>query len=196
MVFEPRLLDQADPGFEELLSAASPMRDPSGTPSLTHLVRDDVFHASRVRRNVSRAGGWPVIIFLGFMFVSLYAYFLVHRQITILELAIGAALLTLMLYSPVGGAWFGTRHWLFAPSSLIVRKARWRDLASQLHLFNRRKSVLCLYRPAKKGEWTVAVADGEASEQITATDAEVSLLLRAWLSTIEPPPVERLSDLC
>ena len=42
---------------------------------------------------------------------------------------------------------------------------------------------------------TNRAADAEASERTIATNAEVSLLLRAWLSEVEPPPVERLSDL-
>ena len=38
-------------------------------------------------------------------------------------------------------------------------------------------------------------ADGDANHFRDATDAEVSLLLRCWLSPLEPLPLERYSDL-
>jgi hypothetical protein len=41
----------------------------------------------------------------------------------------------------------------------------------------------------------VFVTDGVESARKFATRDEVDLLLRAWLSPLPPPPVERLSDL-
>ena len=69
-----------------------------------------------------------------------------------------------------------------------------RDRASRVHLFKRRSAILCAYQ-YQKHQWVVSAADAEAADTTLATDKEVDLLLRAWLSPVPPPAAEQLSDL-
>jgi hypothetical protein len=193
VTFEPRLLDEADPAFQELLTAVSSSPDPAGAASRASPNADDVLGVRRIRRNILLKGGWALFVVFA-LFLTQAAFDAYQRRAITPGLLFWGVMFVLALYGPARGGWFGTRQWLLAPASLVVRKAKPRDETSQLHLFERRKSVLCLQRQ-KKGPWLIAVADAEGSEQTIATNTEVSLLLRAWLSPLEPPPIERLSDL-
>jgi hypothetical protein len=195
VAFEPTLLDETDPRFEDFRSAAAPTDNQDSTPSAARSNHDDVLNAHRVKRNMLALlrNAWIVVLMLAF-FTFRSAWESYQRRSITLGLLFWVTMITVLLCSPARGGWFGTRQWLLTPGSLIVRKARWRDRTSRVHLFERRKSVLCLYQQREE-QWLLAVADADACEQTVATDAEVSLLLRAWLSPLEPPPVERLSDL-
>jgi hypothetical protein len=53
---------------------------------------------------------------------------------------------------------------------------------------------LCVYRYSPK-RWWATISDSEVRETIFGTETEMHLLLRAWLSPLDPPPRERLTDL-
>ena len=90
--------------------------------------------------------------------------------------------------------WSFRRQWLVAPGGLILRESSFCRRAWKLHLFDRRQSVLIAHRASKR-QWVAFVADREMHRQATLTESEAEFLLRAWLSPLRPPPVERLSDL-
>ena len=80
------------------------------------------------------------------------------------------------------------------PGGLIVRATRpWRP-AAHVHLYNRRDSAL-IVQQLFRDKWLLCVADGEASGRTALTKKEAEVTLRAWLSPLPPPPVERLTDL-
>jgi hypothetical protein len=80
------------------------------------------------------------------------------------------------------------------PGGLLFRELARRSGTWNLHVFDRRKSVLIAHR-GNFNRWTISVGDNDQRRQITVTQNEADLLLRAWLSPIPPPPVEQLSDL-
>jgi hypothetical protein len=79
------------------------------------------------------------------------------------------------------------------PASLLWRALSRRSAAYSLHLFERDRSVLCVYQ-LRPQLWAWAVADGEKHATNVATHDEARLLLRAWLSPLAPPPLARLSE--
>ena len=60
-------------------------------------------------------------------------------------------------------------------------------------MFPRAASFILLY-PLRKKQWILVVADEEHCESILGLRSELELALRAWLSPLEPPSLERLSD--
>ena len=77
---------------------------------------------------------------------------------------------------------------------LLLRKARWRSRQWRLYLFEPRYSALALYR-RNKHLWILCIAQGDSFERTTLTNREADFVLRAWLSPLSPPPVEKLTDL-
>jgi hypothetical protein len=63
-----------------------------------------------------------------------------------------------------------------------------------LHLFRRESSVL-IVKNGSRQLWTAYVADDKEHQMARMTTREAVMLLRAWLSPLPTPPLERLSDL-
>lgn len=190
--FEPIPLNEADPSFAELRSGF-------GSDGLSHegcnaQQADDASLRRTVQRNLRFAGGWfvPVVfVVLGFILVyQLVTGGAINPVHVFWFLMASASLLG------IGGrgAWKSTRQWLLVPGGVVARKPARRQEQWQLHVFDRRKSVL-LVRQANRNLWAVRVEDDEAHESAFLTQAEAHTLLRAWLSPLEPPPAEQLSDL-
>ncbi|MBN2561983.1 MAG: hypothetical protein JXQ75_13745 [Phycisphaerae bacterium] len=195
VAFDPRPLDQANPAFEEIDSAFAPVGEedhsPHSEPRPTQ--RDDVLAVRRIRRNVSLKGGWIAVGILAVFFLG--AVWESYKQRTMTwGVPFWGALLVLASYGPVTGGFFGTQQWFVVPGGLVVRKARWRDRTSRVHLFERRTSVLCVNQ-VRRRVWIVTAADADAYETTVGTKKEIDLLLRAWLSPLSPPSAERLTDL-
>jgi hypothetical protein len=104
----------------------------------------------------------------------------------------------LLLLSLLGvggrGAWRMSQQWLLVPGGLVVRTSSFRRRGWKVHLFVRSRSALVAYRQMKL-RWTICVADPEANQMTMITPTECHALLRAWLSPLEPPDPDRLSDL-
>lgn len=190
--FEPIPLNEADPSFAELQSGFGPAGSTHERSNAQQA--DDASLRRTVQRNIRFAGGW----FVPVVFVAL-AVFLAY------ELATGASInpvhvfwFAMVCASLLGiggrGAWKSTRQWLLVPGGVVARKPARRQEQWQLHVFDRRKSVL-LVRQTNRNLWAVLVEDAEARESAVLTQVEAHTLLRAWLSLLEPPPVEQLSDL-
>jgi len=194
MVFEPRLLDEADEGFDELALAAASEGEPSDANAEESPSRHgDVLDVRRVQRNIRLKGGWLLVSIVAVCFAFALNDAMQRQAVTwLLLLAIGAVLA--LLFVPAGTAWFATKHWLLVPGGVLHRKAKIRDRKVTLHLFDRRHSVMTIYQQ-RNGVWLLTVADNETSENTIVTDRERRLLLRPWLSPREPPPVEQLIDL-
>ena len=93
------------------------------------------------------------------------------------------------------GAWRHNRQFLLVPGGLVVRKpVRKAPGEWHLHVHARLSSVLLVHRKSKR-LWLICVADAKAHHTALITEAEVDMLLRAWLSPLVPPLVEQLSDL-
>jgi hypothetical protein len=194
VVFEPRLLDESDGAFSELEAATTPdVATGVNAAAPAPAVGDDAIGVRHIRRNLKLKGGWAfVIMFAAFMFRSAVESY--QRGAMTWELPFWTTMLLLFLVGPARGGPFGRAQWLLAPGAVLVRKAVRRTTRSQLHVFDRRRSVLCVSQH-RKSQWLIVAADAVACEQTLATDREVHFLLRAWLSPLEPPQADRLTDL-
>lgn len=103
-------------------------------------------------------------------------------------------LLMMIMFLPARKNPFSETQWLVLPGGLLLRRPTDHGRNVKLHLFDRRRSILCVY-PCRRATWHIAVADAEVSETTIITDRERRLLLAAWLSPVTPPPLEQLVDL-
>lgn len=153
--------------------------------------RPDGSALRRVHRNIRIQGGWLLVTIFGFNFVVAAWRAIETRQVTIDLVAWGLALGAMALV-PASAR---TRGQLLAvPGGAVLRRTGWRQPNWRLHVFDRRTSNLMVVRIWRQ-QWGVYVHDGEQSARTLATKQEADFLLRAWLSPLEPPTLERLSDL-
>lgn len=175
--FEPRLLES---GFSKHGSNAA-------------LVDDPMTVSRRVRRNLLLKGGWIIVVafVLNFGFAAIDAY----RQWRItLPLIAWSLAFVAVLFLPARWRWAAGKQWLVVPGGLILRKSSWRSDKWRLHVFDRTRAVLLIYK-LRRHQWALCVADDQESDSAVGTKEELEFALRAWLSPLGPPPVERLSDL-
>jgi len=194
VAFEPRLLDESDSAFAELEAATTPAVAAGREPAPpTSAAGDDAMALRHIQRNLKLRGGWAfIVMFTAFLLRSGWESY--QRGTITWELLFWTAILFLFLLGPDRGLFSRQAQWLLTPGAVLVRKAVRRSTRSQLHLFDRRKGVLCLSQHRTK-QWLAVVADAEGCEQALVTDREAQFLLRAWLSPLEPPPADRLTDL-
>ena len=89
---------------------------------------------------------------------------------------------------------YSSAQFLAIPGGLVYRTSTWWRRDWQMHVFNRRSSVW-LAAKSRHGFWDVNVADADTHAKFVVLDGEFGFALRAWLSPLEPPAVEVLSDL-
>jgi hypothetical protein len=75
-----------------------------------------------------------------------------------------------------------------------VRSSPWYRRRWSIHVYDRRRSVL-IVRQQRNELWRLRVADAEARETVVASEVQAMQVMRAWLSPLPPPDVEKLSDL-
>lgn len=86
------------------------------------------------------------------------------------------------------------RGWLIVPGAIVVRESGLLSDRWKVRVCRRSECVLCVRDVRRTGCVAVlATADRVWPHPVTRTEA--TFLLRAWLSPLEPPGVERLSDL-
>lgn len=142
-------------------------------------------------RNVALKGGWALLVIIGFEWVAALIKAIAQRTITWHLLLFSLALLILAL-APANRVF--THQWFVVPGEIILRTAGWLQSRWSLHLFERRRSVLCVSHWSRN-VWRADIADAETSSDCNLTRDEAEFLLRAWLSSLPPPPIERLTDL-
>lgn len=139
-------------------------------------------------------GGWWVLGLLGFSIVIAAIESLQRRRVTS-QLIQWTIIFIVMLFGIGGrGAWQSRQQWLLVPGGLAVRRSRFLKRDWDLHLYSRAESVLIM-RHAQKNIWTAYVADATGNSSAGMTPREATMLLRAWLSPLPTPPLERLTDL-
>ena len=194
--FEAQPLDESDPGFAGLADEVNrSSSDGSGDRNTGKTDRILPVSPRWLERKTSLLGGKTFIVLLLFsMILQLLAfaffYFAGSAQ-WIWLLVLAAPIIGLLGTS---GAWSWRKQWFVLPGALLLRTGGWRDATWRLHLFDRRTSVLVILGYARRRS-LLFVADADRTERTVVTRNEANLLLRGWLSPLEPPPVERLSDL-
>lgn len=77
---------------------------------------------------------------------------------------------------------------------LVWRPSHWLGLRRDLHLFGRQRSVLFVHQNLN-GSWFFAIADDERKASGKMDQKGIDLLLRAWLSPVPPPELEKIGQL-
>lgn len=188
--FEPLALNEADVATAAF---AESQQSGDGTPTGLLFSPDADFEPApgrRVRR-IARLAGPLRLIFGGLSIAGCVAIWVSSGDVPWLVLfSIIFILVSPFLY----GAGSTGENWFLVPGGLVVRAWGRRAKHSVIQLYKRSQSLLIVTRLAK-GNWSVAVGNGNTCRFCNVTDAEVNLLLRCWLSPLKPPPVERYSDL-
>ena len=80
------------------------------------------------------------------------------------------------------------------PGGLIIRKAGLLDRRWKVHLLEPANSILLVFQAGRR-QWIACAATEDFFDRVVMTKREADFLLRAWLSPLSPPPVEKLTDL-
>lgn len=188
--FEPTPLTERS----ELVTSSS-----EAAPSQAALVRERLGMAMRTFGR-SRAARWFFVgsLILGGlallgMLITAVRDLLEGRQPAALRsvfigLAAGAPI---ALLAAVVASWRQER-WFVVPGAILVRRSSWWSQRSEISMFQREKSVLMHWLDAN--QLAIGSADGRMSST-AATARMAELAIRAWLSPLPPPAIERLSDL-
>jgi hypothetical protein len=190
--FEPMSLDESDPLFEYLSPMNSRRERLPGEPSPARPVPPDAMRR-RLSRNVHLRGGW-LPLGLGAVLLAGLVWESVEVGTITIDLAV-FLLLALVLWAQLDG-WtvISREQFLAAPGALIVRRAGlWRS-NWRVHVFDRRRAVLTVYQ-IRKSIWELTVADAATQASVRGTKREMQFALGAWLSPLEPPSAEQLTDL-
>lgn len=184
--FEPLLLEESDSSFQALRSSIGihTMTDRRHTKEQAMWIR-------KAKKSIQMRGGMWIVIVFGFNFLIAAAEAYYKRRIT-WQVVMWGSYLAMMFTSPVRG-WFSTKEWHLVPGGLLLRTARMIDTKSTLHVFDRRNAALILLE-LRRRVWVAGVADEQRDSFMALTESEADMLLRAWLSPLVPPKVERLSD--
>ena len=186
--FEPLVLDEADEataalagGLDKLPRSAT---DGSG-PNFIVVSASDLW--GLVRRALRFGGRSDVWVLPGSLLLWLIFCFVMGANVFALLPGI-----TLLLLSVVGNQ-IAETDWLVSPGALVIRGGRWRSSSASLRRYIRSEAVLVVHQTGKRA-WQVAVGDSESKYVRSCTSAEIDLLLRCWLSPLEPLPIDRYSD--
>ena len=190
MVFDPQSLDQTGETFRQLEETGGEPPDDAANVSSEASADDSTW--LKVKRNVVLRGGWIIAgIFLFNVLLHAWRSFVEGRVQP--NLILWIAFLSLTLFG-ASGATQSRKQWFVVPGGLIVRKAGRLDRRWKVHLLEPASSVLMVFQ-AGRHQWIVCAAAEDFSDRVVVTKREADFLLRAWLSPLSPPPVEKLTDL-
>ncbi len=183
--FEPRQIDEADPSFNALQDAAE-----VGNAGGAALPITGGF-AAAMRRNIRLRGGWPIVAVI-LSCVALLILIAMMARVSIWVLAICVIWTAIVLLIPHRKRFLGLHQWFVVPGGLLLRRASWLNSRVELQLFRRHDCALAALLTRNVSQ--VAVSDGNKTQTMLVTRSELNIVLRAWLSPLEPPPLTRLSD--
>jgi hypothetical protein len=146
-----------------------------------------------VRKNVLLKGGWALVVLYGIIWLA-YAIESLMKLRPTPTLLIWTAVLVVFVLTPAGTHWITGRDWLALPGAIVTRKSGWFRRTWELHVFERSRSILLMYR-LWQYQWVLVLADAEKCTSTIGTRDELESALRAWLSPLPPPALEQLSDL-
>ena len=194
VTIEPIAVDESAPAFASLRDTLDTAKETSGGSGRSESAADADWQRG-FKRNLRHSGGWFAIVGLVMMCSILLYDFTTKGAVDLTTVAIAVLCGSSLIGFGGRGAWRQQNQWLLVPGGLITRKpARKSQDKWHPHLFDRRDSVL-LVRQERRHLWCAWVADARHENSAQMTSAEAEMLLRAWLSPLEPPPVEQLSDL-
>jgi hypothetical protein len=190
IVFDPQSLDQTGETFRQLESTGGDLPDGTAIAAAEAFADDSMW--LKIKRNVVLRGGWIIAgVFL--INVLIYAWRSIAEGRVQPNLILWIAFLSLTLFGASGAAQ-SRKQWFVVPGGLIVRKTGRLDRNWKVHLLEPAKSVLMVFQ-AGRHQWIACAADENFTDRVVVTKREADFLLRAWLSPLSPPAVEKLTDL-
>ncbi len=188
--FEPVTLDEADPAFHNLSSGldASDDKSKGGPDSIQVRSPEQLWFASYLKHHGGVLGlvGALIVLVLG-------AFAMWKKPILGITFYTMSIIIASSLLRPRPG-WRQRGRWLIVPSALVYRRLGRTGSRMDVRVIPRRNSVLCVSSAAPL-VWKVRFAHATGSYEITCSEAEANMLLRAWLSPLPPPTLDKLSDL-
>ncbi len=190
IVFEAQSLDQTGETFRHLEETGGDDLGDAANETAEAITDDSTW--LKIKRNVTLRGGW---IMTGlFLINALVHAWLSYEQGRITSnLILWTAFFLLTLFGATG-ATHSRKQWFAVPGGLIVRKAGFRDRGWKVHLLEPADSVLVIFQASRR-HWIACAATEDFFDRVVMTKREADFLLRAWLSPLSPPPVEKLTDL-
>jgi hypothetical protein len=183
--FEPQLLGAGDPPGEVGPGAANAG---ATAPAATRRRLHDAIGARVNKASKPLGSVISLAVVLALLWISLRSGWTWIVFVLILCLVVEL----LRLLGP--GLFYAARQCLAVPGGLVVRESGFLRQSWRLHVYDRRASVLTAARKSDT-VWFVQVADAAKKSIFMLKPADVEFLLRAWVSPLRPPGVERLSDL-
>ena len=184
--FEPRILDESDDGFAELAAQID--------PNTVYPAHGSDLALRGFRRKLAFSGTTTFLTIFAVLISIPILFLLLQRRITpgpLVTLAVIAAL----LLSPTAHGLLSRKQWFIAPAAVLYRTRPWYGGGWILRVYPRTSSALCLLANRNARGKIAIIADAHTSTTTTLTPREANLLLRAWLSPLDPPTPEMLSDL-
>lgn len=186
--FEPVPLDESEAAMLYLGKSAIASCDVKDSSATSMMTSSDL--GRQIRRYTGMQGGWwrmiicEVFAISGFIFAGIDLYH-GHYGLSLLMIPV--------LMAMVYGWLYKSDLWLAVPGGIVIRQLRGIRQAVTLELYDRNSSVACMLEGPTS--WTIAVSNGKTDRTKQFTRKEAEFFLRAWFSPIEPPTMERLSDL-
>lgn len=188
-------LDESDEQFVQLADAMSNhVSDEAKESRGLRASAEETTIGRRIRRGFRLTYAWPFVLLCLMQLIQGVVDSYQQRAVTWrLWCYLGVLLFSL---PALAGFTFIAQplEWLIVPGGLLLRKKSRNPTQSDLELFTPKSATLVAVQ-SRRESWTVFVVEESRNQTLTITTQETELLLRAWLSPIPPPSVEKLIDL-
>jgi len=185
--FEPIELGQTDEARETLAETPEgTQRQLSGAADDRQIRQTEAAFPRKMQQSRSLKGRYHIVKASVLAVIGLVV-FIATSKVMALVLALAVIIFELVAN---GGSEI---HWLLSPGGLVIRKDSRRSARAWRHQFTRDHAVLVVHRSAED-QWTVVVGDSELMFERMCPGVQVDLLLRGWLSSLDPLPSERYGE--
>lgn len=187
--FEPRLISDASAGAADILAAPS---------NAAQIHQSSSAASSSIPKNrPSRQILQIAVLVAVLLLIAPVALLAFEHKISNEQLTIGlgvpmfiACVLLVNAIRPLHA------EWLVVPGALVLRTPRGIGVRSKVQILRRAESVILATQAlGAKAGWMVWAAGSAVSSRRAMSNDELTFLLRAWSSPIDPPAPELLSEM-
>ncbi|OWY71853.1 hypothetical protein B7486_09340 [cyanobacterium TDX16] len=189
-VIGPVSLDEADPVFQSIATGSHDSTNPDLERSSSEAGESRPHQPKRwiYPGGVGYLGS--ITVLLGVL-LAISIWFFGQPLISSI---IVAAFLVLLFLIPLFRHELTSCTWYLVSGGLVMREPGTKKRDTKVHLFRPNDSIL-VFKELGPQAWLMIVHDDTNSGLTRVSEAERCLLLRAWLSPIPPPTVEKFVDL-
>lgn len=193
--FTPVSLDESDKHFVNLVEATSESGgDLPGAETTLRTTAGEIAIGRRIWRRIRLVWIWPILFALLTLTISEIIRAYNPWSETARLLLFIAPFFLLLNHLTISGSPASPLQHFIVPGGLLHRKKAKGATKSDVELFSPKSAILVAV-PSRKEAWTVFVTDGIRNQTLLLTKMETEMLLRAWLSPISPPSIDKLVDL-